>query len=406
MNEDMLFWTIIKVALKSLFASKLRTFLAMLGIIIGVASVISMLALGAGAQKQVMERIASMGTNLLIVHPAQRGLRGVMSDTSQRLKLEDLKAILEKVPSVYQVAPAVRGSSQVKYFNKNIQTTVIGSSITYFPIRNYIIDKGRSFSENEVDRMARVAVIGPTTAENLFGEKNPIGETVKIKGINFSIVGVTRAKGSQGWRNPDDQVTIPYTTAMKQLFGLDYIHEIDIQAYDNIALEKVQKDATTILRRRHRLAEAMPDDFHFHNQAEIVETASEVTQTFTFLLGGIACISLLVGGIGIMNIMLVTVTERTREIGVRKAIGARNRDILLQFLIEATILSCLGGIIGVALGIGAAQMIEKWTQFVTVAKFSSILLALSFSAAVGIFFGYYPAQRAALLDPIEALRYE
>lgn len=402
----MLFWTIIKVALKSLFASKLRTFLAMLGIIIGVASVISMLALGAGAQKQVMERIASMGTNLLIVHPSQRGFRGVMSDTSQRLKLEDLKAILEKVPSVYQVAPAVRGSSQVKYFNKNIQTTVIGSSITYFPIRNYIIDKGRSFSENEVDRMARVAVIGPTTAENLFGEKNPIGETVKIKGINFSIVGVTRAKGSQGWRNPDDQVTIPYTTAMKQLFGLDYIQEINIQASDNIALEKVQKDATTILRRRHRLAEAMPDDFHFHNQAEIVETASEVTQTFTFLLGGIACISLLVGGIGIMNIMLVTVTERTREIGVRKAIGARNRDILLQFLIEATILSCLGGIIGVALGIGAAQMIEKWTQFVTVAKFSSILLALSFSAAVGIFFGYYPAQRAALLDPIEALRYE
>ena len=406
MNEDMLFWTIIKVALKSLFASKLRTFLAMLGIIIGVASVISMLALGAGAQKQVMERIASMGTNLLIVHPAQRGLRGVMSDTSQRLKLEDVKAILEKVPSVYQVAPAVRGSSQVKYFNRNIQTSVIGSSITYFPIRNYIIDKGRSFSENEVDRMARVAVIGPTTAENLFGEKNPIGETVKIKGINFSIVGVTRAKGSQGWRNPDDQVTIPYTTAMKQLFGLDYIQEINIQASDNIALEKIQKDATTILRRRHRLAEAMPDDFHFHNQAEIVETASEVTQTFTFLLGGIACISLLVGGIGIMNIMLVTVTERTREIGVRKAIGARNRDILLQFLIEATILSCLGGIIGVALGIGAAQMIEKWTQFVTVAKFSSILLALSFSAAVGIFFGYYPAQRAALLDPIEALRYE
>jgi len=402
----MLFWTIIKVALKSLFASKLRTFLAMLGIIIGVASVISMLALGAGAQKQVMERIASMGTNLLIVHPAQRGLRGVMSDTSQRLKLEDVKAILEKVPSVYQVAPAVRGSSQVKYFNRNIQTSVIGSSITYFPIRNYIIDKGRSFSENEVDRMARVAVIGPTTAENLFGEKNPIGETVKIKGINFSIVGVTRAKGSQGWRNPDDQVTIPYTTAMKQLFGLDYIQEINIQASDNIALEKIQKDATTILRRRHRLAEAMPDDFHFHNQAEIVETASEVTQTFTFLLGGIACISLLVGGIGIMNIMLVTVTERTREIGVRKAIGARNRDILLQFLIEATILSCLGGIIGVALGIGAAQMIEKWTQFVTVAKFSSILLALSFSAAVGIFFGYYPAQRAALLDPIEALRYE
>ncbi len=402
----MLFWTIIKVALKSLFANKLRTFLAMLGIIIGVGSVISMLAIGAGAQKQVMERIASMGTNLLIIHPAQRGLRGVMSDTSQRLKLEDAKAILEKVPGVFQVAPVVRASSQIKYFNKNIKTNVIGSSMTYFPIRNYIIEKGRSFAEDEVDRMARVAVIGPTTAENLFGEKSPVGEKVKIKGINFSIVGVTKAKGSQGWRNPDDQVTVPYTTAMKQLFGLDYIQEIDIQAEDNAVLGKIQKESTVILRRQHGLVEAMPDDFHFHNQAEIVETASEVTRTFTFLLGGIACISLIVGGIGIMNIMLVTVTERTREIGVRKAIGAKNRDILLQFLIEAIILSCLGGIIGVTIGISAAQMIEKWTQFVTVAKLSSILLALSFSAAVGIFFGYYPARRAAQLDPIEALRYE
>jgi putative ABC transport system permease protein len=402
----MLFWTIIKVALKSLSANKLRTFLAMLGIIIGVGSVISMLALGAGAQKQVMERIASMGTNLLMIHPSQRGSRGVMSDTSQRLKLEDLKEILQKVPGLYQVAPVVRGVSQVKYFNKNIRTNVIGSSMTYFPIRNYSIEKGRQFAESEVDRMARVAVIGPTTAENLFGEKNPVGETVKIKGINFSIIGVTKAKGSRGWRNPDDQVTVPYTTAMKQLFGLDYIQEIDIQAADNVALEKIQEATTAFLRRRHRLAEGIPDDFHFHNQAEIVETASEVTRTFTLLLGGIACISLIVGGIGIMNIMLVTVTERTREIGVRKAIGAKNRDILLQFLIEAVILSCLGGIIGVALGIGAAQMIEKWTQFVTVAELSSILLALFFSAAVGIFFGYYPAQRAALLDPIEALRYE
>jgi len=402
----MLFWTIIKVAFKSLFANKLRTFLAMLGIIIGVGSVISMLAIGAGAQKQVLERIASMGTHLLIIHPAQRGSRGVMSNTSQRLKLEDAKEILDKVPSVRQVAPVARGSSQVKYLNKNIQTSVIGSTTTYFPIRNYTIDKGRLFTEAEVERMQRVAVMGPTTAENLFGEKNPVGEMVKINGINFSIVGVTKAKGSQGWRNPDDQITVPYSTAMKQLFGLDYLHEIDVQAADNTVLEKVQQAAAVVLRKRHRLSEGMPDDFHFHNQAEIVETASEVTQTFTFLLGGIACISLLVGGIGIMNIMLVTVTERTREIGVRKAIGAKNRDILLQFLIEAIILSFLGGIIGVVLGIGIALMIEKWTQFITVAEFSSILPALSFSAAVGIFFGYYPARRAALLDPIEALRYE
>ncbi len=402
----MLFWTIVKVALKSLFTNKLRTFLAMLGIIIGVGAVISMLALGAGAQKRVMERIASMGTNLLVVHPGQRGFRGVMSDTSQRLKLADTEAILEQVPSVYQVAPVVRGNSQLKYFNKNTRSNVIGSSITYFPVRNFEIEKGRSFTEGEVERMARVAVLGPITSENLFEEASPLGETIKIKGINFRIVGITKAKGSRGRHSPDDRVIIPYTTAMKQLFGLDHLQEIDIQATDNAALEELQEAIMALLRRRHRLVEGVPDDFHIHNQAEIVETASEVSRTFTILLGSIAGISLLVGGIGIMNIMLVTVTERTREIGVRKAIGAKNRDILLQFLIEAIVLSGFGGIIGVALGIGAAQMIAKWTEFVTVARPSSILLALSFSAAVGIFFGYYPARRAALLDPIEALRYE
>ncbi len=402
----MLLWTIIKVALKSLLANKLRTFLAMLGIIIGVGAVISMLALGAGARQQVVDRIASMGKNLLIVHPAQRGSRGVMSNTSQRLKIEDAKAIVDHVPDVYQVAPTVRGSSQLKYLNKNTRNTVIGSSVTYFPVRNVEIDKGRSFTEGEVERMARVVVLGPKAAENLFERRNPIGETVKIKGINFSIVGITKAKGSRGRHNPDEQVIVPYTTAMKQLFGLDYLNEIDIQANDNAVLEKVQEATRTVLRRRHRLVFDVPDDFHMHNQAEILEAASEVSRTFSILLGSIAGISLLVGGIGIMNIMLVTVTERTREIGMRKAIGAKNRDILLQFLIEAIVLSALGGIIGVALGMGTAQLIPRFTQFVTVAKLGSIVLALSFSAAVGIFFGFYPARRAALLDPIEALRYE
>ena len=402
----MLFWTIIKVALKSLFTNKLRTFLAILGIIIGVGAVISMLALGAGAQKRVMERIASMGINLLAIHPGQRGYRGVMSDTSQRLKLADAKAILEQVPGVYQVAPVVIGNSQIKYFDKNTRSMVIGSSSTYFPTRNFQIEKGRSFTEGEVQRMARIAIIGPMTSENLFNETSPIGETIKIEGINFSIIGITKAKGSRGRNNPDDRVIIPYTTAMKQLFGLDYLHEIDIQAADNASLNRVQEATKALLRRLHHLAEGVTDDFHIHNQAEIVETASEVSRTFTILIGCIAGISLLVGGIGIMNIMLVTVTERTREIGVRKAIGAKSRDILLQFLIEAIVLSGLGGIIGVALGIGTAQVIAKWTQFLTFTTFSSILLALCFSAAVGIFFGYYPARRAALLDPIEALRYE
>jgi len=402
----MLFWTIIKVAFKSLSANKLRTFLAMLGIIIGVGAVISMLALGAGAQKRVMERIASMGTNLLLVHPGQRGFRGVMSDTSQRLKLSDAKAILEELSNVYQVAPVVRGQVQLKYFNRNIAIGMIGSSTTYFPVRNFEIENGRAFTEGEVERMARVAVLGPVTSKNLFGEASPVNETIKIKGINFRIVGITKAKGSRGRHNPDDQVVIPYTTAMKQLLGVDFLHEIDIQAAEDVSLNEVQKAITSLLKKRHRSVEGMPDDFHMHNQAEIVETASEVSRTFTVLLGSIAGISLLVGGIGIMNIMLVTVTERTREIGVRKAIGAKNKDILLQFIIEAIVLSGFGGLIGVALGIGAAQTIGKWTQFLTVTEPSSVLLALSFSAAVGIFFGYYPARRAAQLDPIEALRYQ
>lgn len=402
----MLFWTIIKVAFKSLFANKLRTFLAMLGIIIGVGAVISMLAMGTGAQERVMERIASMGTNLVVVRPGQRGLRGRMLDISQRLKLSDAKAILDQVPGVYQVAPVVRGNSQLKYFNKNTRSNVIGSSMTYFPIRNFEIEKGRSFTEGEVERMARVAVLGATTAGNLFGESDPIGETIKIKGINFSIIGVIKAKGSRGRYDPDDQVIIPYTTAMKQLLGLDYLHEIDIQTSENADLEDVQKAITVLLRRLHRLLEAAADDFYIRSQEEIVEAASEVSRTFTILLGSIAGISLLVGGIGIMNMMLVTVTERTREIGVRKAIGAKNRDVLLQFLVEAIVLTGLGGLMGVAFGIGAAQMIPKFTQFSTVIKLTSILLALSFSAAVGIFFGFYPARSAALLDPIEALRYE
>jgi ABC-type antimicrobial peptide transport system permease subunit len=402
----MLFWTIIKVAFKSLFANKLRTFLAMLGIIIGVGAVISMLAMGTGAQERVMERIASMGTNLLVVRPGQRGLRGRMLDISQRLKLPDAKAIVDLVPGVYQVAPVVRGNSQLKYYNRNTRSNVIGSSMTYFPIRNFETEKGRSFTEGEVERMARVAVLGATTAGNLFGESDPIGETIKIKGINFTIIGVIKAKGSRGRYDPDDKVIIPYTTAMKQLLGLDYLHEIDIQTSDNADLEDVQQAITVLLRKLHRLLEGAADDFYIRSQEEIVEAASEVSRTFTILLGSIAGISLLVGGIGIMNMMLVTVTERTREIGVRKAIGAKNRDILLQFLVEAIVLTGLGGLMGVAFGIGAAQMIPKFTQFSTVIKLTSVLLALSFSAAVGIFFGFYPARSAALLDPIEALRYE
>ncbi|HUT01114.1 MAG TPA: ABC transporter permease [Phycisphaerae bacterium] len=401
----MLFWTIVKVCLKSLWANKLRSFLAMLGIIIGVAAVITMLAIGTGAKKQVLSRISAMGTNLLVVMPGQRGSHGVMSGSTQNIKVSEAMALL-KLEGVRRVAPVVNGRAQAKYANRNQPIRVMGTSTTYLPIRDFQIDKGRAFTEAEVDRMARVAVIGPVTAENLFGVSDPLDQVIKIKGVNFTVIGVTRAKGDQGWFNPDDQAVIPYTTAMKQMLGLDYLNEIDVQAYDYADLSAVQERITALLRKAHRIQPGVENDFNVRNQADFIQMASEVTSTFTFLLGGVASISLLVGGIGIMNIMLVTVTERTREIGIRKAIGARERSILTQFLLETLILSGLGGLIGMAVGVGAAQLIPMFSPFSTSVDPFSIVLALSFSAAVGVFFGYYPARRAAALAPVDALRYE
>jgi putative ABC transport system permease protein len=402
----MLLFTVLKVALRSLVSSKLRSFLAVLGIIIGVGAVISMLALGAGAQQQVLKRITAMGTNLLIVRPGARGTGGVMSGTQQNLTIEDAQALLHEVPGISAVAPVVGGSAQVKYMNKNARANVIGTAPTYFAARSFEVEFGRCFTELEAERIARVAVLGPVTAENLFGASDAVGETIKLNGINFLVVGVLKSKGDQGFFNPDDQVLLPYTTAMKQLFGLDYLREIDVLGADGADLSAVQAQATALLRKRHRLQPEAADDVNIRNQAEMLETMSNVSQTFTILLGSIAGISLLVGGIGIMNIMLVTVTERTREIGVRKAIGAKDRDILRQFLLEAVLMSGLGGVLGMAAGVGTAQLIQTFTQYTTVVQPGAVALALAFSAAVGIFFGYYPARRAAQLNPIEALRYE
>jgi len=402
----MLFWTIVKVGLKSLLANPLRSFLAMLGIIIGVAAVISMLAMGAGARNQIMQRLSAMGTNLLVVRPGQSGSHGVVSGTTQNLTLADAQALVKEVAGVRRVAPCVGGNVQVKYLNHNTRVRLTGTSPTYLPVRDFTVEKGRAFTDGEVENMARVAILGPVTVDNLFGVNEPLGETVKINSINFTVIGVLKAKGDQGWFSPDDQVIIPHTTAMKQLLGLDYLGEIDVQAADGADVKQVQADMTTLLRKRHHVQEGAADDVNIRNQADMIETANQFTQTFTILLGGIASISLLVGGIGIMNIMLVTVTERTREIGIRKAVGAKERSIMTQFLIESVIISGLGGLIGASGGLGAAVLIQRFTQFTTQVEWPSVLLALSFSAIVGIFFGWYPALRASRLDPVEALRYE
>ncbi len=403
----MLFWTILKTALRALVAHKLRAILAMLGIIIGVGAVISMLAIGAGARQSILARVTAMGTDLLVVRPGQSMFGGVMTGTQISLTVEDARALLT-VEGVRFVAPVVRGRAQYKYYNKNSSSTLIGTSTTYFPIRGLEVERGRCFTETEVDRQARVAILGPTTVEDLFGQADPLGETVKVKGINFRVIGVTKAKGDQGFFNPDDQAIVPYTTAMKQVFGRTRanLDEADIQADEGYDLDRLIADATALIRKRHRTPAGMPEDFNIRNQAEMVEAFTAMSRTLTILLGSIAGISLLVGGIGIMNIMLVSVTERTREIGIRKAIGARDRDVLQQFLIEAIAMSAVGGFLGAAAGIAAAHVIGTFTDFNTSVESYSVVLAMTFSAAVGIFFGFYPAWRASRLNPIEALRYE
>ena len=402
----MLFWIIVRVGLNSLWANKMRSFLAMLGMIIGVGAVIAMLGLGAGAKKQVLSQIATMGTNLLVVTPAQTGSQGVVSGNKQNLTVDDARA-LRMVANVARVAPLVFGGAQVKAHSRNKPTRVTGTTGTYLGIRAFKIAQGRNMSDAECETMARVAVVGPNVATDLFGMEDPVGQLIKVRGINFTIIGITESKGDQGWFNPDDQVIIPYTTAMKQMFGLDYLREIDVQGEEGCDPKLVQAEVMKTLRARHKLLEGEDDDVYVRNQADFIAMATQFTSTFTLLLGGVAGISLLVGGIGIMNIMLVSVAERTREIGIRKAIGATEGSIRTQFLIETMIISGLGGLIGVVFGIAVAWIFPLlFSNFQTRVEPSSVLLALGVSAGIGIFFGWYPARRAAGLRPVEALRYE
>ena len=403
----MLFLTTLKVALRSLLSNKLRSILSMLGIIIGVGAVIAMLAVGRGAQNQVLSQVTALGSNLIMVMPGQFRAGGVRSATAQTLLLDDARAVLEEIPEVVLASPVARGNVQFKYFGENKQASIMGVATTYPAIRNFKLADGRMFTEGEIERRAKVAVLGADLAVDLYGEDpDPVDTEVRLNGVVFAVVGVLERKGAQGPFSFDDQALVPYTTAMNRILGADYINEIDLQVGDGVDLESVQARIEQLLRRRHKLRDDEDNDFHVANMAEMVEAAQSVTGVFTLLLSAVAAISLVVGGIGIMNIMLVTVTERTREIGIRKAIGAKDRDILVQFLLEAIVMSTLGGLIGILAGVSTAKAGTMITGFPTVVSSVSIALALTFSLSVGIFFGFYPARRAAAMDPVEALSYE
>ncbi len=398
----------VRVALEGLSANKVRSALTMLGIVIGVGAVIAMIAIGQGAREQTMSFIQSMGTNVLSVMSGQSrmgAIRGGMGST-QTLTLDDAFAIDKSCPAVIRVSPESRMNATVKYKRNNTNTTVMGTTPDYPAIRNFQIDKGRWFQDVDVRAMRRVGVIGPTAAENLFGMSSPINKVVRINGINCKIIGLTKAKGTGGFGDPDDQIFLPITTSMRRVFGIDYIRSISCQAKSMDQMEVASQQISELLRKRHKIGPASQDDFMVRNQAEFMETADQTSRTFTMLLAGIAAVSLLVGGIGIMNIMLVSVTERTREIGIRKAVGAKSRDILMQFLIESVVLSLVGGVIGIIFGVGSAQILAQTAGWSISISVPTIFLAFGFAAGVGIFFGIYPARKASSLRPIDALRYE
>jgi putative ABC transport system permease protein len=407
----MLLYEVFAVALQALRANKLRSVLTMLGIVIGVAAVIAMIALGTGAQTAVNERIQSLGTTLLTVMPGQqRGVGGFVSfDDRARLTMKDANALEERAPSITAVQPEMNRQLQVQYQNMNTVTQIIGTTANFLTVRKYELQAGRMFTSAEDNAKARVAVLGPEVVKNLglTAPEGLIGEPIRIRGIQFTVVGVLKSKGqSSPFQNPDDQLLIPLQTARYRVIGSDRVRSISVLAVSEDRIPEAMADIQRVLRREHRLRQGRPDDFQIRNQADFLNIFSETTQVFTYLLAGIAAVSLLVGGIGIMNIMLVSVTERTREIGVRKALGATKLNILLQFLIEAVVLCLLGGLLGVLLGTEVANIFHSSLQWNTEVTPASVLLAFGFSAAVGMIFGVWPARRAARLDPILALRYE
>ncbi|MBE8949298.1 MAG: ABC transporter permease [Quinella sp. 3Q1] len=405
----MLFTELLKMAWRSLGANKLRSFLTMLGVIIGVTSVIALVSVGMGVKKNILDNISRLGSNMLIVMPGSAnrgGMRGAAGSVIT-LTYDDAEAIKNKIKNVEYVSPTVQGSYQVVYGHENWNTTVTGVVPEYVSIQSLELKSGLFFSEHDVDVRNRVAVIGSTVATNLFESVNPVGKKIRIGNAPYTIIGVLNSKGqSSGGQDQDDVVLIPLTTAQERLIGVTYVRSINIQVSEADKMDEVQNNIEKLLRQRHRIAAGAEDDFNVRNLTSLMEMMTSSATMITLLLGAIAGISLIVGGVGIMNITLASVTERTREIGIRKAIGATYSNIMLQFLIESTMISVIGGIIGIIIGVGAAQVISKFGGFTTVISSLSIAASFGFALFVGIFFGMLPARKAARLDPIEALRYE
>ena len=405
----MLFKESVTIALTALLSNKLRSILTMLGIIIGIAAVIVMISIGMGVRKNITDSIASLGSNMLIVTPNSSNSRGMRAaaGSGKKLKLDDATAIKKRIKNIDYVAPTVSASYQVVNGNENWNTSVYGVTPEYLQIRSLTVTSGSFISQADLDSRNRVAVIGSTVAGNLYGSENPVGKNIRVNNQPFKVIGVLEKKGQASMGgDQDDVVLVPLTTAQERLMGITYIRSINIQVSSSDKIDEVQDQVGTLLRQRHHLGIGKEDDFTINNMTSLMETMNSTTATLTLFLGSVAAISLLVGGIGIMNIMIVSVTERTREIGIRKALGATYRTIMTQFLIEAVIIGLIGGVLGIALGISLVEVFKKFAEVPPVITLAPILISFTFSVGIGLFFGIYPARKAARLDPIEALRYD
>jgi putative ABC transport system permease protein len=401
-----------RISLRALRVNKMRSALTMLGIIIGVGAVITMLAVGTGARERISEQMASIGSNLLIVMPGSSTSGGLRmgSGTQSTLTQDDAEAIARECPAVSDVAPAFNGAAQVVYGNQNWSTGILGTTPGILPVRDWSLTSGRTFTEQDVRNAAKVCLLGQTIVDNLFGNMDPVGQIIRIKKVPFTVIGVLAKKGqTDHGQDQDDTILVPLTTAQKKIFGTPFVgmvRAITVKAKSAEDLAAAEVQINELLSQRHRIGPRQDKDFTVRNLTQMMEAREQATQVMGLLLAAIASVSLLVGGIGIMNIMLVSVTERTREIGIRMSVGAKSWDIRLQFIIEALTLSLIGGVIGIVLGVSGSKILSVLAGWATVVSPLSVLLSFSFSGLVGLFFGFYPAYKASLLNPIDALHYE